>query len=99
METIIEKINKAHDVKEIVDIIYTSALSLSEYEWEDSTKQKIEELQMHSSFWKKGKFLSELSNINRLEKMINSLNVLEAVVSLKKDINDNKNRTNEIEVS
>ena len=31
--------------------------------------------------------------------MINILNVLEAKVSLKKDINDNKNITNEIEVS
>jgi hypothetical protein len=99
METIIERINKAHDAKEIVDIIYNSALSLSKHEWDAQTRQKIEELQMHSSFWKEGKFLSELSNLNRLEKMINSLNVLEATVSLKKDINDNKNITNEIEVS
>ena len=42
--------------------------------------------------WKESKFLSELSNINRLEKIINSLNVLEATVSLKKDINDYLNK-------
>jgi hypothetical protein len=88
MKTLIEKINVANNGNEIIDLMNNSLANLQLSDWDEKTKFTLDEMKFHLDNWKKGFLLSELKNTNRIGKMIDCLNKLEATVGIKKLITE-----------
>lgn len=91
MNTLVEKINVANNGNEIIALLSDTLEKVKTENWDDEVKFTLDELSFHISNWEKGFLLSELRNVNRIEKRINYLNKLDVTQEMRNFISNERN--------